>query len=208
MPPSLGVDELLGYGDGDREKDVEIRCVRLPRTLEVPAGREAPQLLPYQMKSGAFSRAVQLMVAIRIDRKEFTRIPVAFDVRMFGEAVIAAKSIARSQTITPDMVTVERVVMAPGQNVMTDPDEVIGKVARRAIRANTLITQKMAEAPLLVSRNDLVMLFIRKGGLHITTKGRALERGRRGDVIRVRNPSSKRDVIGRVLDSRTVQVGF
>ena len=62
-------------------------------------------------------------------------------------------------------------------------------------------------APIIKPR-DVVTLTARVGGVRIVTRGEAMQEGRPGDKIRVRNVDSKREVFGKVVDRGTVEVEF
>ncbi len=62
--------------------------------------------------------------------------------------------------------------------------------------------------PLLVRRRDVVRLVARTRYLTVTATGQALQDGRRGQFIRVRNLKSQRVVVGQVVDAGVVEVVF
>ncbi len=62
--------------------------------------------------------------------------------------------------------------------------------------------------PILVHRRDVVRLVARSRFFTVTATGQALQDGRLGQFIRVRNLKSQRVVVGRVVDRGVVEVIF
>ena len=65
-----------------------------------------------------------------------------------------------------------------------------------------------AKGEVLVRRNKSVVMRIAGNCFQVTALGQALEDGREGDLIRVRNADSKRVVVAKVTDDGTVQPVF
>ena len=68
------------------------------------------------------------------------------------------------------------------------------------------ITAADLGAAAVVERNQTVSLVYRTGGLSILTEGRALSRGRPGDVIKVMNLASRATVMGTIGADGSVAV--
>jgi hypothetical protein len=65
-----------------------------------------------------------------------------------------------------------------------------------------------SDNPVLVRQRDLVKAVARVGGLCVTAKAEAEQDGRAGDLIRVRNIDSKKEIVGRVVDRGLVEVEY
>ncbi len=61
---------------------------------------------------------------------------------------------------------------------------------------------------MVIHQNDLVQLIAKVGPLQVKTRGEALQNGRAGQMIQVRNVDSKAIVTGRVMDRSTVEVEY
>jgi flagella basal body P-ring formation protein FlgA len=60
--------------------------------------------------------------------------------------------------------------------------------------------------PALVHRGEAVKLVVRLGPVSVTATGEALQDGRAGQSVRVRNVDSKQVVLGRVTERSVVEV--
>ncbi|MEM8791504.1 MAG: flagellar basal body P-ring formation chaperone FlgA [Pseudomonadota bacterium] len=88
-----------------------------------------------------------------------------------------------------------------------DPSKAVGLETRRTIYAGRPLTAADLGPPAEIRRNDNVALRFLSGALRITTEGRALGRGARGDRISVMNLDSRVIVFGRVAGPGVVEVG-
>lgn len=86
------------------------------------------------------------------------------------------------------------------------PEEVIGLEARVTLFPGRPIRPGDVGPPALVLRNQIVQLVYARGNLLITTEGRALGRGGRGDLVRAMNLASRTTVVGRVVDAGVIRV--
>jgi flagella basal body P-ring formation protein FlgA len=62
-----------------------------------------------------------------------------------------------------------------------------------------------AKAAAAVKRNENVIIRIEKPGLSVTAVGKAMQEGRAGEVIKVRNVDSQRMILARVGEDGTVE---
>ena len=108
-----------------------------------------------------------------------------------SQAVVANEVIRAGEVITLDMVSSENGTMA-----LDSP--VIGRETRRTVYGGQPISMENTRSPRLVTRNDVVTIKYIKGGLEITTTGRAMEEGGLNDTVSVLNLSSRKLVSGTV----------
>jgi flagella basal body P-ring formation protein FlgA len=84
---------------------------------------------------------------------------------------------------------------------------VIGKVARRTLMPDRLISMNAIAEPELVARGSMIAVVYQSSGLSISANMLALEGGALGKLIQVRNIDSGRVVTGIVQADGTVRVG-
>jgi len=73
------------------------------------------------------------------------------------------------------------------RNAITDADRVIGMAAKRALQPGKPLTVNDVRRPLLVNRGETVTMELVTPTMRLTAKGRALEHGSEGDIIRISN---------------------
>lgn len=129
----------------------------------------------------------------------------AIDVEV--EVVAAARKIDAGETLTAEDVemTSERVSRLRGGAIFTI-DDVVGKRARRWLSEGAVIPRSAVEMLPDVNTGDRVNLVVRAGFVEVTARGKALEKGRRGDTIRVLNLGTKKILDAEIIDSGNVRV--
>jgi flagella basal body P-ring formation protein FlgA len=74
------------------------------------------------------------------------------------------------------------------------------------VKAGMVLTPALLKPQLLIKRGEKVTILADTGAVQVRMEGKALMDGARGQVIRVRNLSSKREVEAAVVAPGIVQV--
>lgn len=138
--------------------------------------------------------------------------PATVDVRFRQLVPVAARPLAARQPLTPgDVVLDEREVVQ--RAVWLNLDDLAGKAVRRPVSPGEILTERdlvpaaAESAPVVIKPRDVVRLTARTGRLILVVPtAEALQAGRQGELIRVRNPTSGRIVVGRVIGPGEVEV--
>jgi flagella basal body P-ring formation protein FlgA len=85
-------------------------------------------------------------------------------------------------------------------------EELVGKSPVRALRAGQPIRTREVQDPILVPRRSLVTILYQHPRMTLTAKGRALEDGSDGQVIRISNSQSSNVIEAVVVGDHTVAV--
>jgi flagella basal body P-ring formation protein FlgA len=110
--------------------------------------------------------------------------------------------IVRSQDVfVKDTFTTENSVVYPARI-----EDIVGKAVKRDMAAGTAITSQALEDSFAIQRGETVNIVADNKNLSVQAKGVSLEKGRLGDLIRVKNLTSDREIVGRVAGSGTVKV--
>ncbi len=80
--------------------------------------------------------------------------------------------------------------------------------AKRNIRAGQVLTPSVLRAQKMVLRGEHIMIIAQNGGLNLRVKGKALMDGQMGQMIKVKNLSSKKLIYARVISAGMVKVNF
>jgi len=83
---------------------------------------------------------------------------------------------------------------------------VLGKRLLRNISAGTPLKKEILGSPLLVSRGSLITLSIEGRNIRIHAQGKALEKGGKGETIKVLNIDSKKRLEGIIVDVNSVRI--
>lgn len=123
------------------------------------------------------------------------------------KVVVTRRPLGRRQLITPnDITSKEKNLAELPHNVILDPSQAIGKRTKAVIDPYTPLTADIIELPPLVKRRKLVRIIAETDMIRVTTLGEARQDGRQGEVIKVLNISSNKEIYGRVIDANTVKI--
>lgn len=142
------------------------RTARFSATVEAPAG--APNALRQRLNGHVFTVA---------------RVPVLNHAMVRGD-IIGER----------DIDWIETRAEAVRRDIVTDVRQLIGQEPRQQLRQGAPVRLSDLQRPVLVPRNSSVTMTVKTPFMRLTTQGRAVDEGGKGDVVRVTNLNSKRVV--------------
>ncbi|EKN3442310.1 flagellar basal body P-ring formation chaperone FlgA [Yersinia enterocolitica] len=120
---------------------------------------------------------------------------------------VAKNTLERGKVVAPDDIELKKKNISTAQGgYITDPDEIIGLTVKRRIRGLQVVISSQLEQPVLVARGQQVLMIAEQDGIEARMLGEALKNGRKGELIKVRNLSSKRTVTAIVDDMAKVRM--
>lgn len=134
-------------------------------------------------------------------------VQVRLRVRKFADVVISKDRLGRFDLLSADKFTVDRQdITNLREQPLTSVDNVAGMRAARNIRRGDILTTGSIEPiPDIEAGNDVTIVY-QEGPCTITALGKALERGYRGETVRVRNTSSGKIITAEIIDNSSVSV--
>ncbi len=148
-------------------------------------------------------------IAVRDGKDVIQRRQVSVRVDRMVTAWVPKASHRRGDRLS--MSDLERVQMAaskvPGDAIQRGKDAA-GALVRRPLRAGKPLRAGSLELPALVERGARVRLIARRGTIELTARGEALQRGLKGERVRVRNIGSRKVVSGVVMAPNTVVMEY
>lgn len=130
-------------------------------------------------------------------------------IQMDQSVVIASRPLSAGSILQAgDLAVVRRDTSGLGGNTLNSPQEAIGKILRFGTLAGQPITTSMLNAPDVVHAGEQVTLYAEGNGIRIATIADAIESGRPGQSIMVRNLQSGRVIRGTVTAQGHVVVDF
>jgi flagella basal body P-ring formation protein FlgA len=94
------------------------------------------------------------------------------------------------------------------QDVILDKNIALGKQVRMSLNAGTILRYSHIERPIIIKRNQIIYIIARGKNFVVKAKGLALQEGREGANIKVKNISSKKTLWGKVISPEEVEVSF
>ena len=78
-------------------------------------------------------------------------------------------------------------------------EQLIDQVARRPLMAGRLIRVSDVKPQKLVAKGDFVTIHLQNQSMSLTTRGISIESGSRNDIIKIRNPRSKKIIEAKII---------
>ena len=194
---------------------IEIRVAQ-PLSNEV---RRVASAIGYECVAELQSRGPAIgRVQVRVDAdgpdgQQF-EVPVVLDVRHFDRVVLTTKAIERGHVITADDLYIDRQEVTDLSDYCSSSSSLIGSTTKRSLRAlaairpNDVQTVDRTENAVLIKRREHVKMTAHIGTLNVSAMGEALQEGRLGDPIRLRNIESNTVVQGKVVGPNEVEIVF
>ncbi len=180
------------------------QLINRPQAMSLPAGKEV-SLRASRRDSAPSGRLVVVVEAVS-DGKVLAEAEVVFAVRHRVKQAVATREIPIGAIITPENARIETVDASEPQEAAWRPP--FGLPASQVVRAGAVITPAMlarAAPAVAIKRNQPVMMRVSGPGFIISGIAQALEDGRPGEFIRVRNIDTKRIIVAKVTFDGTVE---
>ena len=183
----------------------EITLLRSAATLHAPPGRlKIEATLPREIR---YNMTTPVYLMIYVNDKFYRRATCYYRVVVYDKVLIATRDLSLEKEITAKDVRLENVaVESQGEVYLKDTSAVIGKVPSRVIKSGMPIKDNMLQSPIVIESGVNVTIVSNKNGIRIAAEGIAMQRGRIGKVIRVRNAVSKKVLRAKVIDAHTVEI--
>ena len=161
--------------------------------------------LKFDIKNGTFSAAIEIPRGGRgAERLQITgRTYKVVSVPVF------ARRLQKNDIIREaDLDFVELPQSAVGRNALLDARNIIGKTPKRLIQIGKQIRSGDLKPPTVVRKGSLVTIVLRTKKMFITARGRAIDDGAKGEVVRVQNTRSRKTIEATVAGPSRVTIGL
>ena len=133
---------------------------------------------------------------------------VPVTVNVFKNVVVTSGALPRNTILNRSHLKMAKRNLAKlPQGYFVNPDRLVGMKLKRNLSAGLPLTPTMVKAQMVIKRGQRVMLVSRSKGVSVRMQGQALANGAMGELVRVKNLSSKRIVEGRVTNDGEVLIG-
>lgn len=182
---------------------LRFRHIRLPKAFSVPSGRLTCEITPSDPRVLS-SRRFSLI--FRVDGRAVKNIAVSTTLEALAEVAITTGDLRRGVILSEEHIELAERDLNRLRAPCFDSDELLGKRLKRSLRKGQVLERSAVAFPPMIKRGEIVTIMAQKGALTVTAKGLAQQNGDAGDMIRVRNISSKKDLICKVAGPVSVTV--
>jgi flagella basal body P-ring formation protein FlgA len=188
-----------------REEEIEIRAIDNLQGILVPQGdvqlRVTGRGIPANLQSALMS------VEASLEGKVLRAYWVKADVRVHARVVQVAKPVPYGAVLRAEDLREAVCEIEDGRaDYVRTSGEAVGATAKRALAPGDLLNRNWLNENRFVRNGETVRCLEQSGGIRITIPVRALQNGKLGDRIRVRNIDSDRTIIAVVTGQGEVRI--
>jgi flagellar basal body P-ring formation protein FlgA len=187
--------------------DVHLRRISISDSLKLPDGVIDYEVVAPQKWEGWGS--ITITVLARQKERVLRNIAVRIDVEALADTVVTVRQIEHGTVITADDLALQKRELTQNSRLgIRSIDEAAGKKARTTLRANQPVRADQIERVPLIKSGQMVTIVAENSVIKISVTGKAHSSGAAGDIIRVQNLTSLKEIPAKVIDGSTVQVAF
>ena len=207
-----GVDRLVQQGRAYiknklnyKTDKLQIKVLDPPEELLLPQGKVSFEVVKnYNRRLLGVN---MLPIKVLVDNSLYRKFYLKFSTKLKATVLRPKERLKTGQSLSPESFSKEeRLLTKSPKDYISSKAELTDKVLTRTIATNQFLTADMIATPKLVNRWQEVKIRANVGGVVVTTTGKALENGRKGDIINVKNTSSSKKVEGKVVAPNQVEV--
>jgi flagella basal body P-ring formation protein FlgA len=181
--------------------------IRKPKDFVVSEGSKDIKLFPRLVQTGVKNQA-RVEIVVFSENKTIGVRQVIFTLVHECHQAVTKVDIPAGGVISSQNIKIEKI--QSNDSEPADWKRPYGLIAKQPLPAGTVLVSNMLESlepPVILKRNQNVVIRIETPGFLVTAMGIALQDGRAGDYIKVRNVDSQRIILARIKEDGTVEPG-
>ena len=192
---------------GKEESDIVLSRFKVTHNRPIPEGDVKFQL--FQKNKSSLKGYVRLVAIVKVAGVAQNEVKLSGWVDVFSPVVCTTRNLKRGEILKDDDIYLGRknISRLPA-TILEDKDKALGLMAKHSIKQGTSLKEWMLERSPILTKGDLVTILAELGSVKIAVPGRIMEKGYPGELIRVRNAMSSKEIHARVIDNSTVTVDF
>ncbi len=132
------------------------------------------------------------------------KIPITANIKRYMQVVQAKRDIPKGKILISEDLKIAEIEFKRRSGYITEIENAVGKVAKRDIKKGMILKNSLLKPDYKVKRRKNVKIIYRNKNINIELVGLALEDGAVGDVIKVKNISSGKVILCKVIKENTV----
>jgi len=187
-------------GTYDVKFNTVIRDIVLP-------GNEPASLEIASLKYDSRNEQFHAVIMAPSQQNPLSRIEVSGQIERTVSIPVLGQTMRRGDIIrASDISWIEVPERSLQHDTILRDDDLVGLTPRRMLTPGKALRDLEVQQPQMVARGDTVSLIYENGPIVLTTSGRAMQNGAKGDLIRVINTASNRSIEGFISGDREVRV--
>ena len=208
---TISSSEFVSFANSFLEKNPpedsvrRFNLIRKPKDFIVPAQSKDIRLSPRLVQTGAGNQA-RIEISILSGSNKIGVRQVTFTLIYDRRQAVTKVDIPAGGIISPENTKIEKIQSNNPEPSNWKPP--YGLIVKRLLPAKTVLRPNMLESlksPVVVKRNQNVLIRIERPGFLITAVGKTMQDGRAGEFIKVRNMDSQRIILARISEDGSVE---
>jgi flagella basal body P-ring formation protein FlgA len=173
-------------------------------TVSVPGNNYKVQVTCGSQK---FNPITIFKVNILLEGKILKTFGVPISISIFETVAIAAKNISKDELFSQNNIKYElREISLINNNIILLSDSLDNSLADRSFKMDEIIDKRFIKSPPDILMYNPVSLIFENDDITISLDGEALESGKIGEYIRVKNKTYKKQYRGQIIEKNKVMV--
>jgi len=191
----------------NQECDVILSRLKITGNVPIPAGTISFQ--QYQKGKRRLEGHVSLIVVVEINGVVKNKVKLSGWVDIFQPVVCASRDLKRGERIEKDdLYFVKRNISHMSSKILTDMNKIIGLMAKHNVKKDTSVKEWMFEECPIVDKGDIVTIIAESGDIKVTAPGKVLMKGYAGELVKVQNLMSNKEIYAKIVNGSMVAVDF
>jgi flagella basal body P-ring formation protein FlgA len=192
---------------GKEQQDLIVDKLKVVGNKPLPSGKLSFQL--FQKDKRKLKGYVRLTAVVYVNGVAKNRVNLFGWVDVFESVVCVARNMKKGETLNIDDVYLARKNISHfNQKILTDTNQAIGLMTKHRVKADTCLKEWMLEKSPVVVKGDIVAILAESAGLIVTAPGKVMMKGYLGELVKIQNLMSKKEIYAKVVNSSTVKVNF
>jgi flagella basal body P-ring formation protein FlgA len=184
---------------------VDIRSIPY-QNIDIPKGNLK---IDVSVNTRYFTPTTIARVLILVDDKEITEFGVPVRIQVWDRVWVAADTINRGETLSASNIKIEnKEISLVTEKVVREDTILEGNLIRKTFVPGEVIDKRFIESIPTIMKSSQVSLIFKTQLITVNLPGEALDNGKLGDYIKVRNKNYKKDYIGKVIGANMVLINL
>lgn len=187
--------------------NLSVRLFGSQKALYMPTNVSANDLIIEEFILGNNKDRFTAIFNLPTTGSDYERVTLTGSLEQIQQIPVLAENVMPGDIITKDdIIWASYPVRRLGRTTIQSSDQLIGMILRRPMRSGNMVRTTDVKRPELVKKGSAVRILLYQGPLKLSSVGKALESGGKGDLIRIMNMASKKTIEARVTAEGRVEI--
>lgn len=189
----------------ENHKMIVIECDSLPTPIPV-------NLVDWEIKVKTQNNYVKtgdntVEITVFSSKDIYTNFEIIVEVKTFDDIVVAAEQLQPAQKISENKVILARMETTRlKRNYFLSLTDVIDLKTIEKVEQGQPVWPTSIELPFVIRKGDVIKIIVKVNNMQVTSYGKALQNGKKGDRIEIVNQDTGKKLKAEVIDKQTVIV--